>query len=342
MKTLFRSGVPALLLLSAIASAQSPTYSNFIRQTQYPSGVQWDATVAATGSQLSALAIDPGGAKFDLWTVLSTPLTNYLLSSVYVGTYIPRASVTVGSADTTGVIPRTRANEPFTVTVTIEGLLSGATDPEPSKSVKFLRHVQSYGASGDGSNIDRTQAILLTQASINANGTQTFTYTVTSIPGADRAKVRGEERFSIFSLEDYQAPESQLASQFIQVWPVTDGSIAGVSQGELVKTTMPQLTLTYNDIYPGGTVYTQIYKGDPVLGTTGSVIEGSSRVNTSDAPESKTYVIPGDKYDSLVKTDGRYTVEMLCSTPFGIDRLAYVSFDVNRMIEVNGTFTTIE
>lgn len=342
MKTLLRSGIPAFLMLSAIASAQSPTYSNFIRQTQYPSGLQWDATVAATGSQLSALAIDPGGAKFDLWTVLSTPLTNYLLSSVYVGTYIPRASVTVASADTTGVIPRTRANEPFTVTVTIEDLLSGATDPEPSKSVKFLRHVQSYGAGGDGINIDRTQATLLTQASINANGTQTFTYTVTSVPGADRAKVRGEERFSVFSLEDYQAPESQIASQFIQVWPVTDGTIAGIAQGDLVKTTMPQLTLTHNDIYPGGTVYTQIYKGDPVLGTTGSVIEGSNWVNTRDVPENRTFVIPGDKYDSLVKTDGRYTIELLCSTPFGIDRLAYVSFDVNRMIEVNGTFTTIE
>ena len=43
-----------------------------------------------------------------------------------------------------------------------------------------------------------------------------------------------------------------------------------------------------------------------------------------------------------METDGRYTIEMLISTPFGIDRLAYVSFDVNRMIEVNGTFTTIE
>lgn len=105
---------------------------------------------------------------------------------------------------------------------------------------------------------------------------------------------------------------------------------------------MPQLTLTHNDIYPGGTVYTQIYKGNAVLGTTGSVIEGSSWVNTTDLPVNKTLVIPGDKYDRLVATDGRYTIEMLCSTPFGIDRLAYVSFDVNRMIEVNGTFTTIE
>ncbi len=340
MKTSHLLGFAVSLL--ATGTSYSQTYSNFIRQTQYPSGVQWDATVAATGSQLSALAIDPGGAKFDLWTVLSTPLTNYLLSSVYVGTYIPVASVTVASADTTGIIPRTRADKPFTVTITVSGLRSGATDPEPSKSVKFLRHVQSYGATGTGINLDRTQATLLTQSSITTNGSQTFTYALTSVPGANRAKVRGEERFSIYSLEDYQAPESQIDSKFIQVWPVTDAAIAGIATNDLIKTTMPQLTLTHNDIYPGGTVYTQIYKGNPVLGTTGTVIEGSSWVNTSELPESKTLVVPGGKYDRLVETDGRYTIETLISTPFGIDRLAYVSFDVNRMIEVNGTFTTIE
>lgn len=342
MKSTFQAGLTATLLASGFAAAQSPTYSNFIRQTQYPSGVQWDATVAVSGSRLSDLAIDPGGAKFDLWTVKSIPLTDYLLSSVYVGTYIPLASISVTSEDTTGIIPRTRADKPFTVTVTVDGLLNGATDPEPSKSVKFLRHVQSYGVNGDGINIDRTQATLLTQSSLNSNGTQVYTFALSSVPGGNRSKIRGEERFSIYSLEDYQAPESQIDSKFIQVWPVADGTIAGIAQDELVKATMPQLTFTVNDIYPGATIYAQIYKGNPALGTTGEVIEGSAWANTSDLPANRTHVIPGENYDTLAATDGRYTIELLTSTPFGIDRLAYVSFDVNRMIEVNGTFTTIE
>lgn len=340
MKTSFHFLAATSLL--ALTSASGQTYSNFIRQTQYPSGVQWDATVAASGSQLSALAIDPGGAKFDLWTVLSSPLTNYLLSSVYVGTYIPVATVQITSADPYVTIPRTRADKPFTVTVTISGLLSGATDPDPSKSVKFLRHVQSYGTGGTGINIDRTQATLLSQASISSNGTQVLTYALTSIPGADRTKIRGEERFSVFSLADYQAPESQIASQFIQVWPVADGTIAGISSNQLIKTTMPQLTFTLNDLYPSSTTYAQIYKGEAALGTTGTVIPGSALVINDSIPQARTLVIPGDKYDSLAPTDGRYTVELLTSTPFGLDRLSYVTFTVNRLIELNGTFTTIE
>jgi len=47
-------------------------------------------------------------------------------------------------------------------------------------------------------------------------------------------------------------------------------------------------------------------------------------------------------YDSIFDSDGRWTMELLTSTPFGIDRLSYVSFDLDRTIEMNGTFTTIE
>jgi hypothetical protein len=35
-------------------------------------------------------------------------------------------------------------------------------------------------------------------------------------------------------------------------------------------------------------------------------------------------------------------MELLTVTPFGIDRLAYVSFEIDRAINLNGAFTTIE
>lgn len=332
-------GAISLLAVSQ-AGAQSPTYTNFIRQTQYPSEVQWDATVAASGSQLSALAIDPGGARFDLWTVNSSPVTNYLLSSVYVGTYIPVANVVVRSEDPYDVIPRTRADRPFYVDITVSGLLNGETDPEPSKSVKLLRHVQSYGVKGSGINLDRTQATLLSQAYVTTNGTQRLTYALSSVPGADRSKLRGEERFSIYSLEDYQAPESQISSQFIQIWPVTDGSISGIASGQLIRGATPQVTFTYNDIYPSATIYAQIYKGNQVLGKSGTVVPGSVKVFNESIPQDIT--LPGNNLDLLIDTDGRWTLEMLISTPFGLDRLAWVSFDIDRTINMNGTFTTIE
>ncbi len=322
------------------------TYTNFIRQIQQPqpAGTVWDMSVAAvspSGGSLSPLAIDPGGAQFELWTVANTtPLTNYKLDSKYVGTYIPVAFVAIRSEDPYAVIPRTRADRPFYVDYEVTGLLSGATDPVASKSVTLYRHVQSYGTTGTGVNLDRTQATMYSQASVTTNGPQTLTYAVNSVPGSNRAKVRGEERFSIFSIADYQAPASQLASQFIQIWPVADGTIAGITANQMIRMALPQLTITLNDLYPSSTTYAQVYKGNPALGTEGTVVPGSSRVFNDTVPQN--IVLTLNNYDSCITSDGHWTMELLTVTPFGTDRLYYVSFDVNRTIEMNGTFTTIE
>jgi len=345
MKTLVRCLIAASLSCNLGSAAESVSYTNYIRQFQMPSGITWDASTAvqAVGSQLSELAINPGGARFDLWTMKSsssTGLTEYLLDSSYVGTYVPVATVAIRSEDGSSTIPRTRADRPYYVDVTISGLRTGLDDPEPSKSVKFLRHVQSYGGGGTGIGIDRTQALLLTQTSIATNGLQTLTFLVNSIPGANRSKVRGEERFSIFSLADYQAPESQLASQYIQVWPVADGTISGIAQNQLVRFSLPALTLTLNDLYPSSTTYAQVYKGNPQLGMRGKIVPGSGLVIGDSIPQSR--VLSLMNYDTIFDSDGRWTLELLTVTPFGTDRLSYVSFDLDRTIETNGSFTTIE
>ena len=140
MKTLIHRIIAASLCGAACASAQSSAYTNFIRQVQFPGGLSYDASVNPSGSDLSQLAIDPGGARFELWTLHSSTLERYLLSSNYVGTYIPVASVVIRSEDDTAAIPRTRADRPFYVDVKVDGLLTGDSVPVPSKSVKFLWH----------------------------------------------------------------------------------------------------------------------------------------------------------------------------------------------------------
>lgn len=340
------------LPLALAGGAFAQDYTNFIRQVQMPQpgGTTYDLSVSSSGTdQLSPLAIEPGGARFELWTVKSgSPATSTLLDTRYVSTYTPVGSVTIRNEETILAaangeapppIPRTRADRSFYVDITVNGLRSGATDPDPSKSVKFLRHVQSYGT-GNGVDIDRTQATLYSQASITGNGAQTLTYSLTSIPGADRSKVRGEERFSLYTLADYQAPESQLASQFIQIWPVADGNITGISSGASFRFKMPQLTMTANDLYPKSTTYAQVYPGAPRLGETGSIVPGSALILNESVPQSRVFTL--QNYEYLFDADGQWTLELLTSTPFGIDRLFYVSFTVNRSIKVISTVTTIE
>ena len=150
----------------------------------------------------------------------------------------------------------------------------------------------------------------------------------------------GEERFAVFSVAGYQAPVTQIASSYIQIWPVADGSLAGISQGQLIRFTLPQLTVTLNDLYPSSTTYVQAYQGDPQLGVVGKTLPGSVLVINDSIPQSRVLTLKD--YDAVFDTEGRWTLELLTVTPFGTDRLAYVSFDIDRIIRVNTTLTTDE
>jgi hypothetical protein len=339
--------ITAGILLAATGAAPGQAgldYTNFVRQVQLPSGVKWDVTVLPEGEQLSPLAIDPGGARFELWTVRADPLTVYLLDTKYVGTYVPMAEARITTEDpnTYNAIPRTRADRPFIVDITTSGLrpLEDEDAPDAAKSVKLLRHVQSYGVGGTGVGIDRNQAQLIDQRTLTSNATFRLSYAINSIPGADRTKIRGEERFSVFSLEDYQAPSSQLASMFVQIWPVADGNVTGIASNQIVRFKMPQITITLNDLYPDSRTYAQVYSGNPQLGVQGTVVPGSAVVVYDAVPHNRVLVV--NDWDAAIGDDGRWTLEVLTVTPFGTDRLAYVSFDVDRTMDVNGTITTID
>jgi hypothetical protein len=340
MKTPLLLAAIGLVSSGAALAQNGSTFTNFIRQVQLPTGVEWDMGVAATGESLSPLSIDPGGARFELWTVMASPLTSYLLDSRYVGTYVPLAQVAIRTEDPYAIIPRTRADRPFYVDISISGLLTDPTASDAAKNVKFLHHVQSYGASGTGIGINRSLATLNSQVLMGTNGVQTFTHVVNSIPGADRAKIRGEERFSFFSLEDYQAVESQLASGFVQIWPVADGSMAGITNNQQIRFSLPVVTLTLNDLYPSSHTYAQVYKGAPQLGQVGSIVPGSSLLVNDTVPVSRVLTL--SNYEGVFDEDGQWTMELLTETPFGIDRLRYVTFHLDRTIEMNSSVTTVE
>ncbi|WP_367873909.1 hypothetical protein [Luteolibacter sp. Populi] len=332
-----------------LAHAQA-TFSNQIRQVQLPSGVDWRVNnVAASASALSPLAIDPGGARFELWTTKNVnPPIDYLLAEQYVGTYVPQATVAIFTGDSYNIIPRTRCNEPFTVRLSVAQLLSDAGAPDASKAIDFEHYVQSYGATGTGVNLNRAQATQIESLAIEHNSPEgnpfTFVYPIIQIAGSNRAKVRGEERFTAMSLEDYQVMPQVLASQFVQIWPVADGAISGITNGQLIRFALPNVTLTANDVYPDSHTYAQVYKGAPTLGRTGFIVPGSSRLIKDTIPHNLTLSLSNyeSAFNEVEDSDGQWTMELLTSTPFGVDRLAYVTFNLNRTIQMNASVTTQE
>jgi len=328
-----------LAITGPCVNTSAQTYTNFIRQHHMLTGVEWDVSVEPNGTRLAPFPILFGGSRFELWSVKDSPLTSYLLDTRYVSTYVPSAEVTIRSEDPYSVIPRTRADRPFWVDVSVSGLLNGADDPLPSKSVTLMHHVQSYG-NGDGIGIDRSLATLVGSATTITNGTFTLSYAITGIPGADRSKVRGEERLSVFSIADYQAPASQLASQFIQIWPVADGSLSGITSGELFKGKMPNFNIALNDLYPSSRTFAQVYEGNVRDGVQGVIVPGSALVINHTVPQ--TRVLNISNWDDVFDADGLWTLEVLTLTPFGIDRLASVSFNLDRTIHVNGAVSSVE
>lgn len=328
----------ASFVFGSIARTQDYTY--FVRQIQMPDEAEWDVSVNQQGSQQSPLAINPNGARFELWTVRSNPLTSYLLDTTYVNSYVPVATVNITSEDPYSVIPRTRADRPFQVSITVTGMSLDPTAPEAARTVKLLRHAQAYSGNDNGTNVNRGQANLITQGSLNNNGQHSLSYTVTSIPGADRTKVRGEERFSVFSVADYQAPESQLSSKFIQIWPITDSSINGLNSGDIIKGKAPNINVHLNDLYPDSFTYAQVYEGPQQLGVAGVRVPGSSILVDSSVPRSERLVLKD--WDTVIPTDGIWTLEVITVTPFGTDRLGHVSFEVDRAIKINGSVTSAD
>jgi hypothetical protein len=164
----------------------------------------------------------------------------------------------------------------------------------------------------------------------------------------DVAKARGEVTIGLYSNSVNILPSgnylsglgSQIASQTIQFWPVADASISGVSQGQLVRYQAPEIVLTLNDLYPDSSTYAQVYKGPQALGTQGTVVPGSSVVINDKVPHDRTLVLKG--WDSAIDDNGLWTMEIVTDTPFGVERLAHVTFEVDRTIKVNGSFAGID
>src|SRR5690606_16529057 len=110
-------------------------YVNFIRQTQQDTGVVWSMPVVPKGESASPLTLESKGALFQLWTIEQSAAKDYLLDQKLVGAYLPSASLRITTGDPYSRVPRTRADQPFTVTYDVAGLLAGAGIPEAATKV---------------------------------------------------------------------------------------------------------------------------------------------------------------------------------------------------------------
>ncbi|MGC4016049.1 MAG: hypothetical protein QM755_16205 [Luteolibacter sp.] len=341
MKTLL---LATLATASAIAplAAQSTSYTTFIRQSQQSTGVVWDMPFTTlTGSSASQLALETNGALFQLYAVKTSGAVSYLLDQKLVGAYIPTATVTMLSEDPYTKVVRTRADRPFSAQLNVSGLVTGTTTSggtvitDGAKKVLVQRYTTNYPAAGTLTVAQATAGTPKQTWYQTTNGTATTSYSVTGLTptsGQLATKVTGEEWFLVQALADSTIAQTQIASGYIQIHPVPSGTISGVSNGDVIRLKAPTITLPLKDMYPRSDTWLQVYPGSPVLNTVGTTVPGSMLVLDQEKPDTRTLTI--SDWDTVFKTDGPYTIELLTKTFVGTERLAYVTVTVKRTLSI--------
>jgi hypothetical protein len=325
--------LPFILLGAVSASAQTTGYVNFVRQNQQTRQVVWDMPVAATGTASSALALESGGALFQLWTIDQKASKDYLLDQKLVGAYLPIADIKISTLDPYTAVRRTRVDQPFTVEINVSGLLTGLDLPQASSSVLLEKHLGSYQP---GINSVNTAEVLsntpASSAYLTSNGKTLLRFEAASLTASDPTKASGEEHFVVHALSDGSATQTQIASAFVQVWPVASGSIKGVSSGDKLRFQMPQIELLLNDLYPRSNTYLMLYEGTQIAGVEGTIVSAYP----VDRETTVSTVIQVSGLDTKLGKDGTYTLALVSETIYGRELLCTpVSFSVNRTLNVN-------
>jgi hypothetical protein len=223
-------------------------------------------------------------------------------------------------------------DQPFTVEITIGGLLTGLDFPLSASSVLLERHLASYPAGMAA--LD--PALVTSNTPFNStylsdNGKTVLRFEASSLSAEDPTKACGEEHFVVHALAADSHAQTQIASGFVQVWPVASGSIKGIAQDDIMRFQMPQLELLLNDLYPRSDTYLLLFEGTQITGQVGTIV----KAYPMDRETCESIVIGVTELDAKITNNGTYTLALVSDTVFGRELLDSVTFSVDRTMYVN-------
>ena len=332
-----------LLLVAAMpcmVSADPADYVNFVRQIQQDSGVEWDMGVGQNGTKISPTGVSAQGSFFELWAIHSLTVSEFLLDEQYVTAYTPNATVSIITEDPYEAIPRTRADQPFQVQISVRGLIDRsdpnyATAPAAAKWVDYTHSTFEYPESAFSfEDVENPVGTVATEGYMEQTASTTVTFSATNLTGEDLTQMKGEEIFTITAQADYGVSTTILDSEKVQIWPIATGTISGVDSSRYYEQ-VPPVSVSLVNLYPDSTTYMRIYPGPRKERPDGTKTINSSFVIMEDSiPQSRDLTVKS--MDRYFTEEGIHTVELLHRTPFGTDLLDVVEINVDRTIEVNG------
>lgn len=268
-----------------------------------------------------------------------------LIAEKLVGTFIPEANITLTSQDPYRPA-RTRADQPYNANIRITRLPVPGQELPPGvpekvtleKNYKLYHptlHIPSENGSGQGS-YDQAYEFTL-------NGSYTMPNLYQNLPGNSPTKAIGEESFEAYVRVGSGNARAKVGSATIQIWPVCSAVIEGIDTSRIHHEPPRDARVVLTDLYPDSVTYAQIYTGPPSLGTDGFKIPSSVFSINTFAPQNT--VVPLTDLIDGISADGVYTVEVLTITPFNDrrpERIAYLSFNLKRSINIRASMSTME
>ena len=351
-KTCFTTLI-ALITASSAAFAEG----DFIREIHQEDGIDIVHDVAVNDDEgaITSEPLETDLSTFILYTTVETTENGRTTSSLKeldresVGTFVPTGTITFESEDPHSP-PRTRADQPYGVKLTIAGLQSSAEAPTYAKQVEVSRSYRLYDADTYAPSTDEAdQGEYADTFEFKHNGIYHDEAISQRLPGDSPTLATGEETVTIRLDPSAPVQSSKIESGTIQIWPVASAGIIGLEEGKKYAKIPNDATLVLDKIYPESITYAQIYKGSRAFGTVGTPVPSS--VISYGGTDAEPTMVPQKALLSLsdlstfFDKDGTYTMEILTITPFNNgepELLADISFEYDRVITFRGGMTNME
>ncbi|HSI65232.1 MAG TPA: hypothetical protein VLE43_19050 [Candidatus Saccharimonadia bacterium] len=356
-----RLNILLLLVASQVGLlAQSPSTQAWVRETDLANGMIYDIPLAANGGMFTPpLPISETGNIFELYargTAWDTKV--YLLDTKLIRAYSPASAFAINTEDSyirgdvaSGrYVRRTRADRPFSMTIQVSGLVPGSAN-QAENAVYFSTSGINYNPT-TYSGLEEDEYVI--QEGNVTNGTINLGPLYHELTGTSASKACGEMKYTMVRYAADGVPDTIIAQPKIEVWPVATATVENISANQVFIDRIPLVVFNYKDLYPDSRTYVQIYKGPAVLGTVGTIVETTERKmgayynptgGTEPATVPQTLSVGVEGLSNYTPKDGIYTVEIITETPFfgrATERLAVVTFEVDRVISSRGKLSTAE
>lgn len=349
-----------LILGLVTTSACAQEADAWVRQTDLATGQIYDTPIVGSGGTYTApVRVNETGSLYELFARGTAWDNNiYLLDTEIIGTYNPEVSISIVTEDDyvrgdpagSTFVKRTRADRPFTVNIEVDGLVEGSTSTA-ERSVYLA--VQGRNADPVTYSVLNQPQYLLEDANLE-NGSYPLGPLYHQLTSPTVSSGNGEQSFTIVRYASYMVPDTILAQPKVEVWPVATATIENITAGQVFIDRIPSVVITLRDLYPDSYTYVQFYKGTQQLGTEGTIVGNTERRfglhynpeqtgEPTNVPQNLSISI--DDLSNYTANDGIYTLEVITRTPFfgrAAERLAYVTFEVDRVITSRGQLRTKE